>query len=486
MKPRQKIVTAEDIQSSLYYFHVDRHHDELHTTPSGEQNEAETYGVDTMGPITSTPVHRKALPTLPSAVRDQDSASDQLSVPNASPSTPVSLFCTDPLVASYSPTIRAPLSNSSKLTTRKPVAPLVLAARSDASNCHNTGAAVVSRRPVGTQPIQRHRGLSDIDIGPVRGRENTDPSLGKRIRTTHDISMRSPSAYEIATDSWMNSDSHASGGTTGVFANFRSISPDESTTYNEENGYGLPASLCRRVQASPRRRANEGLTDLDMSITAIRRDPTSGAQWNVGKIRHPPALEVSSEALKGTMRTSRQVGAPMYIEISNPGYSKFLSLAGQRISLDSTNNRSSIKTTDAFDNNTLSDPSYETTVSDGLFKRRLWYEGSRLSDRSFGHRKTSSTESHSGVEAPRRSLDILSFAENRTADASLGLGSLALERQRVTAIPGTEKRSSAVKSYTFVSPWNGRCEFSSGFSGRSLLVRECSTASEHELVLRCL
>ena len=41
---------------------------------------------------------------------------------------------------------------------------------------------------------------------------------------------------------------------------------------------------------------------------------------------------------------------------------------------------------------------------------------------------------------------------------------------RIAAIPGTEKRSSYVKGYTFVSPWQGRCEFSTGLAGSSLKV----------------
>ncbi|TKA73115.1 hypothetical protein B0A49_03411 [Cryomyces minteri] len=61
---------------------------------------------------------------------------------------------------------------------------------------------------------------------------------------------------------------------------------------------------------------------LETSLTLIRRDPTSGAQWNVAKIRDPPVLDVSSESTKS--QRLKRAGAPLFIDVYNPGYTKFI------------------------------------------------------------------------------------------------------------------------------------------------------------------
>ena len=74
MKPRNKVVTAEDIQSSLYYFHVDRPEDDLLITTPSDQDEADEHRMPDLGLITPMPVHRKALPNLPPLTKDSDCA----------------------------------------------------------------------------------------------------------------------------------------------------------------------------------------------------------------------------------------------------------------------------------------------------------------------------------------------------------------------------------------------------------------------------
>jgi len=479
MKPRNKVVTAEDIQSSLYYFHVDRPEDELLITTPSDQDEAEEHHMPGLGLVTPPPVHRKALPSLPPLIKDTGGASNRHSFPRMSPTTPVSLASPHPSVASYSPITQTPPLDLPKLPIRKPVAPPLLAVREDVANHHNISAAAVARRPVGARPMSQLRGQSDI--GPIRGRENIDPNHDKRAHVPSDVSMRSPLASEGYASSQSDSEVYGTGSTTGSSGLSHRMSSHDSGDHVEAHERHPSSSLRRRALSSPKRRAQENPLDSEASITIVRRDPTSGAQWNVGAIKDSPVLEVSSEAQKGTARMSRRTGAPMYLEINNPGYSKFLSTAEPRPSFDSMNSRSSMNMENAFENTLSGDLTHEAEIKDGHFKRRLWYEGSRLSGRSFGHRMTSSAESPSGVEASRRSLDLLSLTgHDRGIDDSEPL-SLVPAGQRIAAIPGTEKRSSAVKSYTFMSPWNGRCEFSTGLSGKSLLVRDRLIVIESEL-----
>jgi len=164
-----------------------------------------------------------------------------------------------------------------------------------------------------------------------------------------------------------------------------------------------------------------------LSLTLIRRDPGSGAQWNVAKIYDPPVQEISSESLSspGAYRAKRS-GAPLFIDISNPGYSKFL---------DSQRPVSSYSTgSSSLDSN---------GQADGVFRRRLWMDGSRFADHAYTHRKQSSVDK--------------------------GRSSLHLDPRDLHISPRAvvDRRS---KGYTFRSPWDGKCEFATGVSGRSLKV----------------
>jgi len=187
-----------------------------------------------------------------------------------------------------------------------------------------------------------------------------------------------------------------------------------------------------------------------VSLTLIRRDPSSGFQWNVAKIRDPPVHEVSSiMGGDGSVKT-KKAGAPLFLEIYNPGYSKFLQFDQTRpISRESTDMAS-------LSPSLSSDP-------DNTFRRRLYMDGSRFGDHSYGHRKT---PSWNGEQQTQRS-------------------SVQLNRQSLQAAPKAlaDRRS---KGYTFRSPWGGKCEFSTGTAGRSLKVRKrLSSLIQHDVLMFC-
>lgn len=177
-----------------------------------------------------------------------------------------------------------------------------------------------------------------------------------------------------------------------------------------------------------------------VSLTLIRRDPSSGFQWNVAKIRDPPVHDVSSVlGGDGSIKT-KKTGAPLFIEIYNPGYSKFLQFdqtrPGSRGSADTTSLSPNI-----------------SSDHDSTFRRRLYMDGSRFGDHSFGHRKSPSWTGEQQGQRP----------------------SVQLNRQSLQAVPKAlaDRRS---KGYTFRSPWGGKCEFSTGAAGRSLKVcLSCTT-----------
>ncbi|KAF2772621.1 hypothetical protein EJ03DRAFT_266346 [Teratosphaeria nubilosa] len=157
------------------------------------------------------------------------------------------------------------------------------------------------------------------------------------------------------------------------------------------------------------------------SLTLIRRDPVSCEQWNVGYIHDPPVYEVSSPTLltPSSVKRTKRGGAPLYLDITNPGYAQF-------IDHDRPESRAStsINTDDG-------EPPPE-----GTFRRRLYMPGSRYAEHGYGQRRVKSSDSRRSADKPGNSTS-----------------------------PSIDRRS---KGYSFTSPWEGKCEFSTGATGRSL------------------
>ncbi|OJJ40367.1 hypothetical protein ASPWEDRAFT_47212 [Aspergillus wentii DTO 134E9] len=153
-------------------------------------------------------------------------------------------------------------------------------------------------------------------------------------------------------------------------------------------------------------------------ITLIRRDPTHGIQWNVA-----------------TMSTPRLDGGPIDIEINTPGYNRFLAQdeplslesLGLNLPLDGRNptSLSGLKIPPKADPQPPSDPSKPRKFNRKLCVSRPQHE-----------------EGRGSMDIPRPSID--------TTASGHGLSKL--------------------KSgyYTFSSPWNGTCTFSTSVNGRSL------------------
>jgi len=194
--------------------------------------------------------------------------------------------------------------------------------------------------------------------------------------------------------------------------------------------------------------SDQGNAGSSSSIVLIRRDPSSGKQWNVATVTDPPVIEITSSSYDRDVisPSPKQSGAPLYIEMQNPGYSKY---------------------TSGPDQNCL--PSNGTNPP--RFKRRMWLEGS-LFGRSSGHRKSLSAEAACAGELRGR-------VDPDQPSSYLTQPYLALSQKRISYASGTDQRRSATKGYTFMSPWNGRCEFSVSSLGSSLKVGHIPAQTGH-------
>ncbi|UPX09513.1 uncharacterized protein EKO05_0000202 [Ascochyta rabiei] len=344
MKPREKVVTAEDIQSSLYFVHVEHPQDvNLIGLPDYEySNSSET----------------------------RPNAANRLSTP---------------------------------VIQRKAVA--------------NTPTAAPSRKPVpGTlTPIPNFESRQNVSAGHYAQRPG----------------MLTP-GYEPR----------------------RSYDSSRSETENDTSTF------------QPRPDVNTCPTGI--SLTLIRRDPASGAQWNVARIDDPTITEVSSAGLAESA-TRRKPGAPLYIAISNPGYSKFLhSDYEQRPSLPARASDLSIRshqTSNAPPRSSMDHHLETSSKDDNVFRRRLWMEGLQHGG-GFGHRKNGSHDYNSSRPTSRSNYD-----DRSSADQPLPSPSFLTREDQAYGTLQVSERQSSFRGYVFTSPWNGRCEFITGASGGSLKCR---------------
>ncbi|KAF1945783.1 hypothetical protein EJ02DRAFT_395526 [Clathrospora elynae] len=352
MKPREKVVTAEDIQSSLYFVHVEQPEDAHLVDPPDFRN-PDYLGQRQVRPNQSDilPVQRKAVPG-----------------------------------ASGPPGVAA-------APMRKPV-PGTLAPINDYESRQNVNTGNYFQRPGTLAP----------DHNPRRS--------------------------------------------------------FDSTQYRREN---------ERPTASPRR-LSENPQRASPTLTLIRRDPASGAQWNVARIEDPPVLDISSSA-SNYSGAKRKIGAPMYIDVFNPGYSKFLHSDTGKPPLTSRDTWLSVRPYQAGQPQ-IPEPqmSNQPTRSENVFRRRLWMEGSQYTGGGFGHRKNSSYDSSSGRPDSRGSYGGQTEWSSVDPRHPTIPSFLTHEDQMYSSIQVSDRQTS-FRGYVFTSPWNGRCEFVTGAGGGSLKCR---------------
>ncbi|KAI4154217.1 MAG: hypothetical protein LQ340_001808, partial [Diploschistes diacapsis] len=171
-------------------------------------------------------------------------------------------------------------------------------------------------------------------------------------------------------------------------------------------------------------------------ITLIRRDPGSGEQWNVGR------LEVARQAKRsrGVSRSSTDAedsGAGVLLEITNSGYEKFIDTQHKQQQHQNTGD-------------------IEETITAPPFTRWLNFK------------KPKSPSHPSDCQVPpsrngfRSSLDF-----RRSSIPSIPQQPLLSPSGSQTLSP----MSNNLPPYTFLTPWNTTCAFSTGLAGKSLKCR---------------
>ncbi|KAL9033236.1 MAG: hypothetical protein Q9180_006053 [Flavoplaca navasiana] len=273
-KPLQKVVTAQDVRSSLYYIHVDSQDDER----IRESMENCNPDPDQSSTAHRTPIH----PRTGSAI--EGSLSTDLTGVKSHLKPSQSAF-DDP---------QLPLSDSSRLTTilRKPVTQ---------SSRPNSQAAQTSLKPSKAHiigPRAMHPRLHSVDspgLRPAHGKENLMP----RRWSEQPPPVTSSAPLKTAAERYPTASPQGSMSSCGQM----------SGSQNVDQG------------ASPERSSLEERVLMDQlrgdipSLTLIRR--YDGSQWNVGKILN------ACQPGKSIDNLAHYQPDHIAIRISTPGYSKY-------------------------------------------------------------------------------------------------------------------------------------------------------------------
>ncbi|KAF8866114.1 hypothetical protein BDZ45DRAFT_735401 [Acephala macrosclerotiorum] len=174
------------------------------------------------------------------------------------------------------------------------------------------------------------------------------------------------------------------------------------------------------------------------SITLIRRDPSSGAQWNVGTIYGQP---ISDGGQNRRGKGSKRPYFDISIHLTTPGYNQF-----RNTSPSDHSGEGIVEAASPINVSRTADISPVQQRSDSGFTRQVRMEGSSFWSRSSTHKRALSDMSARG--SSDSTFDFLNAPSNDS-----------------TLIGSSDSHS---KGYIFQSPWGGTCKFSTGSGGRSL------------------
>ena len=420
-KPQQKVVTAQDVQSSLYYLHLDRPDDYEILDSIGDydslSDDEDGYGKPAI--LTGTGgVRRKPLPSSPMLGSDDRPALFPEVVSNRQPRTkgptgssqaelkPLSQENADDHLRTD---LRPPLPDR-KLLGPRPMNQRLFSV--DHPPLHhipekqNIEVRRWSEQPVGTPPMVPPR--------PLLGSNDSVPVLPPR-----------PLGANLK-------DTSSTNGGLSNFLHRKQVAPPASHDVDWE----LKDRLIDQETK-------------DTSLSLIRR--YNNEQWNVGRI--------SCEGIKSTMNGISEFSHEMAINILTQGYLRFVDLIN-------SSTRQAGMFSDKSNDSCESYMSVPIEEELPFFQRRL-----QTSGRTMGRNQRyipESTESTFTDWEPRPSSELprLSHQSSDTTDSHPSFKNCSPE-----LMPGSKK------AHILRSPW-GICEFTTGVAGRSLKCKHSYMSSD--------
>ncbi|KAI1382831.1 uncharacterized protein F4822DRAFT_422723 [Hypoxylon trugodes] len=193
------------------------------------------------------------------------------------------------------------------------------------------------------------------------------------------------------------------------------------------------------------------------SLTLIRRDPSSGQQWNVGKVA---SFQLENPELINDEK-HHQPSPSIIIHLETSGYAKFRGMPAQA----PADIRGSLDLRPGSASSASRFPAPDLTTASNAFERQVMMSYSKSFTaglrEKFRHHRGSSDDDRAVSPANRPQHD------RHGSVASIGSFGGDFDGGEAPVItqpaPGLRPRG-----YVFNSPWGGRCEFVTGNAGRSL------------------
>jgi hypothetical protein len=449
-RPQKKNVTSEDITTSLYYVHLDAPQDGLLAAPQLSEDAASPRSSSESG---RSMIPRKPLPTSAKTLGSESTAGGNSVVP-AAPAVPLSSMLQRTALENSAPSSgseRQPLAGSEidgyrenpMFQNRRSGGP---SAVSDVAPRLAPMAAVIPRKPLGPAT-------------PEALRSTSNNGLDTTTRTT---SQRSP-----ATSAEQNApNAHP---------------PDQATCVT------APPATLQLGRTAPPSKLGARPSSVAFSLTVIRRDPTSGAQCNVGKITSFQTNVPTPETADPTLDPDNMGGLLAYtqkvsIRLETSGYAKYRDMPS-KADVDAYRPTSG----HSFSQQVMQRPQPASgvggkgpvpgsgwrPVEEGFSRQVVMSYGAGWKSnfkKAFQRREHPGSSVHATGAQPEDSAAPNSFHTRHGSASTIGSIDSADGRHSPTLIthPGPGLKP---KGYVFLSPWDGRCEFRTSADGRSLRCR---------------
>jgi hypothetical protein len=283
------------------------------------------------------------------------------------------------------------------------------------------GLAPPHRRPIGPRPMLGSRkSAGEKDLPPLPGEDLL--STGGSPRRFAEISHSPPKS-----------------------ANFRGVSPPSPT--NSQPG-----------------------TSGQFFLDIIRRDPSSGSQWNVGRVSSYQVDPVGQDGSSHDDAGRHQAVASINVQIETSGYAKFRARP-QRQSLDLRDYQGSTPSLAS----SLGRAGYAGPLDEfggsgggstagGTFSRQVVMSYTKKWTSNIRD-KFREMNDHGRSKGRHRRHESMNSVGSADSSDSTGGGSTS---PTLITHPGHGLRPNG---YVFNSPWDGRCEFRTGNGGKSLQCR---------------
>ncbi|KAK0625135.1 hypothetical protein B0T17DRAFT_617268 [Bombardia bombarda] len=485
LKPQRKNVTAEDVANSLYYVHLDLPSDELLAAPRRVEGATSprTSGESARAPA---PIHRKPLPAFARVQSRENNVPD----------------------TAASPAAVAPRAGSPVLRQTAPApAPVVTAApppQEATVDGYRPNPVFLGKQPGTTSETNEISTWAQVRPSPPLGAPLARRPLGPRPQGTSAAPERDfPPSIPPST--------------TGSVAG-RPVTPtnhgSRPASHAVEQGQAAspPYSPRSRI-ASPNFERAQRASFAPFSLSLIRRDPSSGNQWNIGKVSsfqtNIPTPDAADPNLNPDDMGALPQAQKINIHIESSGYAKYRNMpsranveayrpmSAQSIQQSMRGLMSARSPDSAPPGKGGVVVSGHNVIEEGFSRQvmmsytKSWKSNFKSAFRRHDRRESQSAEdaiSPSDLAPPKmaqshqRHGSSSSVGSMDSAVWGEGGAGKPTSRQPVRETRNRERDQSPSlitqpgpgvrpKGYVFMSPWDGICEFRTSSSGRSLKCR---------------